>query len=254
MIIIKSNNEKIKMKESGRIVALVLDSMGKIIEPNIKTIELDRYAEDLIIKEGGIPAFKGYKGFPSTLCVSINEEIVHGIPSEKRLKDGDIVSIDVGVKKNGYFGDSARTYLVGNVDNKGKRLVQTTVEALFKGIEKAVPGNRISDMSNAIQFHIENAGYSVVRQFVGHGVGKNLHEDPQIPNYGPPGRGAKIKEGMAFALEPMVCEGKHWEAEIKEDGWTAICKDYSRAAHFEHTLFINAEKAEILTDGGYHEQ
>ncbi len=246
MIILKSKEDKKKMRESNRIVALVLKEIEKLIKPGVKTIELDKFAEKLIRKEGAVPGFKGYQGFPATLCVSINEEIVHGIPSERRLKEGDIVSIDVGTIKDGFYGDGARTYAVGKVDEKGLKLMETTKKALEKGIEKAIPGNRISDISHNIQTYVESQGFSVVRQFVGHGIGRNLHEDPQIPNYGEPGRGSMIKEGMAIAIEPMVCEG-NWEAEILNDGWTAVCKDGSRAAHYEHTIFINAEGPEILT-------
>ncbi len=246
MIVLKTEEEKEKMKESNRIVALVLQEIESLIKPGVKTIELDKFAEDLIRKERAIPGFKGYQGFPATLCVSINEEIVHGIPSERKLKDGDIVSIDVGTIKNGFYGDGAKTYAVGTVDKKGFKLMETTKEALMKGIEKAFPGNRISDISHSIQSYVESQGFSVVRQFVGHGIGRKLHEDPQIPNYGEPGRGPVIKKGMAIAIEPMVCEG-NWEAEILNDGWTAVCKDGSRAAHYEHTIFINAEGPEILT-------
>ncbi len=246
MIVLKTDEEKEKMKESNRIVALVLQEIESLIKPGVKTIELDKFAEDLIRKEGAVPGFKGYQGFPATLCVSINEEIVHGIPSERKLKDGDIVSIDVGTIKDGFYGDGAKTYAVGKVDEKGLKLMKTTKKALMKGIEKAVPGNRISDISHSIQSYVESQGFSVVRQFVGHGIGRNLHEDPQIPNYGEPGRGPVIKKGMAIAIEPMVCEG-NWEAEVLSDGWTAVCKDGSRAAHYEHTIFINAEGPEILT-------
>ncbi len=246
MIVLKTDEEKEKMKESNRIVALVLQEIESLIKPGVKTIELDKFAEDLIRKEGAVPGFKGYQGFPATLCVSINEEIVHGIPSERKLKDGDIVSIDVGTIKDGFYGDGAKTYAVGKVDEKGLKLMETTKKALMKGIEKAVPGNRISDISHSIQSYVESQGFSVVRQFVGHGIGRNLHEDPQIPNYGEPGRGPVIKKGMAIAIEPMVCEG-NWEAEVLSDGWTAVCKDGSRAAHYEHTIFINAEGPEILT-------
>ncbi len=246
MIVLKTDEEKEKMKESNRIVALVLQEIESLIKPGVKTIELDKFAEDLIRKEGAVPGFKGYQGFPATLCVSINEEIVHGIPSERKLKDGDIVSIDVGTIKDGFYGDGAKTYAVGKVDEKGLKLMETTKKALMKGIEKAVPGNRISDISHSIQSYVESQGFSVVRQFVGHGIGRNLHEDPQIPNYGEPGRGPVIKKGMAIAIEPMVCEG-NWKAEVLSDGWTAVCKDGSRAAHYEHTIFINAEGPEILT-------
>ncbi len=246
MIILKTEEEKEKMRESNRIVALVLKEIENLIKPGVKTIELDEFAEDLIRKEGAVPGFKGYQGYPATLCVSINEEIVHGIPSERKLKEGDIVSIDVGTIKDGFYGDGAKTYAVGDIDDKGRKLMETTKRALEIGIEKAVPGNRISDISHSIQTYVESQGFSVVRQFVGHGIGRNLHEDPQIPNYGDPGRGPLIKEGMALAIEPMVCEG-NWEAEILSDGWTAVCKDGSRAAHYEHTIFINAEGPEILT-------
>ncbi len=247
MIILKNREEKLKMKESNRIVALVLKEIEKKIKPGVKTIDLDKFAEELIRKEGAVPGFKGYLGYPATLCISIDEEIVHGIPSERKLKEGEIVSIDVGTIKDGFYGDGARTYAVGEIDESGKKLMETTEKSLYIGIEKAIPGNRLSDISNAIQTHIESEGFSVVRDFVGHGIGRNLHEDPQIPNYGDPGMGPVIREGMTFAIEPMVCEGKSWKTKILPDGWTAVCEDGSRAAHFEHTIFINAEGPEILT-------
>ncbi len=247
MIILKTKEDKIKMKESNRIVALVLKEIEKKIKPGVSTIELDRFAEDIIRKEGAIPGFKGYMGYPATLCVSIDEEIVHGIPSERKLKEGEIVSIDVGTIKDGFYGDGARTYSVGKIDEKGEKLMRTTEKSLYMGIEKAVPGNRLSDISHTIQTYVESEGFSVVRDFVGHGIGRKLHEDPQIPNYGDPGMGPVIKEGMTFAIEPMVCEGKNYQTRILPDGWTAVCKDGSRAAHFEHTIFVNAEGPEILT-------
>ncbi len=247
MIILKGKEEKDKMRKSNRIVAKLLYEIESKIKPGVSTYELDRFAEDLIIKEGAIPGFKGYKGFPATLCISINEEIVHGIPSKDRfLEEGDIVSIDVGTIVDGFYGDGARTYGVGNIDEGAKKLMEITEEALYKGIDAAVAGNRLSDISHAVQEHVEGNGFSVVRQFVGHGIGRNLHEDPQIPNYGPPGRGPELRVGMTLAIEPMVCEGSY-DVEILSDGWTAVCKDRSRAAHFEHTIFIEEDGPEILT-------
>ncbi len=247
MIILKGKEEKEKMKKSNRIVAKLLSEIEEKIKPGVSTLELDEFAEKFIRKEGAIPGFKGYKGYPATLCVSVNEEIVHGIPSkDKVLKEGDIVSVDVGTIVDGFYGDGAKTYGVGEIDESAKKLMKVTEESLYVGIKSAVAGNRISDISHAIQEHVEKNGFSVVRQFVGHGIGRNLHEDPQIPNYGPPGRGPEIRVGMTLAIEPMVCEGS-FEVEILSDGWTAICKDRSRSAHFEHTIFVSEDGPEILT-------
>ncbi len=246
MIIIKSKREIEQLKKSSAIVAEVFEKIKKAIEPGVQTKELDRIAEDIIRSKGGIPAFKGYRGFPATVCISINEEVVHGIPGQRRLKEGDIVSIDVGVNLNGYFGDGAITLPVGEVDEIGKRLIEVTEKALYIGIEKARPGNRLFDISNAIQTWVESNGFSVVRDFVGHGIGKDLHEEPQIPNFGPPNQGPRLEEGMVFALEPMVNEGTHM-VKILSDGWTVVTADGKRSAHFEHTIAITDDGAEILS-------
>lgn len=246
MIIIKSKREIEQLKKSSAIVAEVFEKIKKAIEPGVQTKELDRIAEDIIRSKGAIPAFKGYRGFPATVCISINEEVVHGIPGQRRLKEGDIVSIDVGVNLNGYFGDGAITLPVGEVDEIGKRLIEVTERALYIGIEKARPGNRLFDISNAIQTWVESNGFSVVRDFVGHGIGKDLHEEPQIPNFGPPNQGPRLEEGMVFALEPMVNEGTHM-VKILSDGWTVVTADGKRSAHFEHTIAITDDGAEILS-------
>jgi len=210
------------------------------------TKELDQIAEKVILSKGAIPAFKGYRGFPASVCISINEEVVHGIPDLRRLKEGDLVSLDVGATLNGYFGDAAITLPVGNVDPEGQKLLETTEKALYIGIAKARIGNRLFDISHAIQDWVESQGFSVVRDFVGHGIGKNLHEEPQIPNFGSPHQGPRLEKGMVFALEPMVNEGTY-EVKILSDGWTVVTADGKRSAHFEHTITIADGDPEILT-------
>jgi len=246
MIIIKSPREIEQMKRSNAIVVEVFQKLTKVIAPGITTQELDRIAEAIILSRGAIPAFKGYRGFPKTLCISINEEVVHGIPNERRLKEGDIVSLDVGVNHKGYFGDAAITLPVGKVDQAAQSLLEATEKALYIGIEKARVGNRLSDISYAIQTWAESQGFSVVRDFVGHGIGKDLHEEPQIPNFGPPHQGPRLEKGMVFALEPMVNEGTY-EVKILSDGWTVVTTDGKRSAHFEHTIAITNGEAEILS-------
>ncbi len=247
MIFLKSLWEIEKMRRSNAIVAEVLARLRETIKPGITTLELDRLAENLCRKKGAKPAFKGYRGYPFSLCVSINEEVVHGFPSKKRvLKEGDIVSLDFGVLYDGYYGDAAITVPVGEISERAKRLLRVTEEALYKGIEQAVVGKRLGDISSAIQRYVEAHGYSVVRQFVGHGIGRALHEDPQVPNFGKPGRGIKLKEGMVLAIEPMVNEGTY-EVEILADGWTAVTKDRKLSAHFEHTVAITKNGPEILS-------
>lgn len=246
MIIIKSKREIEQLKKSSSIVAEVFEKIKKVIEPGVQTKELDRIAEDIIRSKGALPAFKGYRGFPATLCISINEEVVHGIPGQRRLKEGDIVSIDVGVNLNGYYGDGAITLAVGKVDEIGKKLIEVTEKALYVGIKMARRGNRLFDISHAIQTWVESNGFSVVRDFVGHGIGKDLHEEPQIPNFGPPNQGPRLEEGMVFALEPMVNEGTHM-VKILSDGWTVVTADGKRSAHFEHTIAITDGEAEILS-------
>ncbi len=246
VIIIKSQREIEQLKRSNVIVAEVLQELKGMIIPGRTTQELDRVAEAIILSKGGVPAFKGYRNYPATICVSINEEVVHGIPGPRKLREGDIVSIDVGVNLNGYFGDAAITVPVGEVDQGAKRLLEVTERALYIGIEMARVGNRLFDISHAIQKWVEGKGFSVVREFVGHGIGKNLHEEPQIPNFGSPGQGPRLEKGMVFALEPMVNEGT-FEVKILSDGWTVVTTDGKRSAHFEHTIVITDGQAEILS-------
>ncbi len=246
VIIIKSLREIEHLKKSNAIVAEVFRKLRNMVAPGVTTRELDRMAEEIILSKGAIPAFKGYRNYPATLCVSINEEVVHGIPGPRKLKEGDIVSIDVGVNLNGYFGDAAITLPVGEVDQGAKRLLEVTEKALYIGIEAARVGNRLQDISHAIQHWVEARGFSVVREFVGHGIGKSLHEEPQVPNFGSPGHGPRLEKGMVFALEPMVNEGSY-EVRILADGWTVVTADGKRSAHFEHTIAITDGKAEILS-------
>lgn len=246
-IIYKSDTEIGKIRASSRLVAEILEKMVKAIQPGVSTLELDRIAENSVRKNGAAAAFKGYRGYPSSVCVSINEEVVHGIPSgNRRLKEGDIVSLDFGVLQDGYYGDAALTVPVGEVSDDVKRLLRVSRESLYLGIEQAKPSGRLGDISNAIQRHAEEAGYSVVRAFVGHGIGSSLHEAPQIPNFGPPGQGPELKPGMVLAIEPMVNMGSH-EVRILEDQWTVVTADRSLSAHFEHTVAITDNGAEILT-------
>jgi len=246
VIIIKSPREIEQMRRSNLIVAEVFQGLKKVIGPGISTQELDQITESIILLKGAVPAFKGYRGFPASLCISINEEVVHGIPSQRRLREGDIVSLDVGVNLNGYFGDGAMTLPVGEVDQEARRLLEVTEKALSIGIEKAKLGNRLSDISYAIQSWVESQGFSVVRDFVGHGIGRDLHEEPQIPNFGSPHQGPRLGKGMVFALEPMVNEGTY-EVKILSDGWTVVTADGKRSAHFEHTMVITDQGAEILS-------
>ncbi|MEL7835288.1 type I methionyl aminopeptidase [Fodinibius sp. Rm-B-1B1-1] len=255
MIFLKSESEIEKMRESAQIVSHTLAEVAKHIEPGVTTAKLDRIAEDFIKKNDGRPAFKGYgpKGneFPGTLCISINEEVVHGIPSDKReLKEGDIVSIDCGVEKNGYFGDHAYTFAVGECEDEKIRLLRATLESLYKGIEKAVHGNRIGDISEAVQSHCEDEGFGVVRDLVGHGLGKSLHEDPSVPNFGKAGRGERLRTGMTLAIEPMIAFGS-WQVETLDDGWTVVTADKQVSAHYEHDIVVREGKAEILSTFDY---
>lgn len=246
MITLKSKAEVVKIKAACSIVVKTLEFLKSKIRPGITTSELDNLAGDYILQQGGVSAFKGYRGFPGNICTSINEVIVHGIPRKQVLKDGDIISVDVGVKLNGYYGDSAITFPVGDITEEAKRLLMVTERSLYEGIDKARPNNRLTDIANAIQQCVESNGFSVVREFVGHGIGTKMHEDPQIPNFGEPGIGPTLKSGMVFAIEPMVNAGT-FKAEILEDGWTAVTKDRKLSAHFEHTVYISEEGPEILT-------
>jgi methionyl aminopeptidase len=246
MIIIKSPREIEQLKKSNAIVAEVFEKLKRMVVPGVATKELDRVAEEYILLKGGRPAFKGYRGFPATLCISVNEEVVHGIPGQRQLKEGDIVSLDVGVNLGGYFGDAAMTLPVGEVDPEAKRLLEITEKALYIGIEKAKVGNRLFDISYAIQKWVEAHGFSVVRDFVGHGIGRDLHEEPQIPNFGAPHQGPRLEKGMVFSLEPMVNEGAYG-VRVLSDGWTVVTADGRRSAHFEHTIAISDDGAEILS-------
>jgi len=246
MILYKSPSEIEALDRANSLVLRVLDAVERMVVPGITTWELDRISEDLTIQGGARPAFKGYHGFPGSLCTSINEEVVHGIPSRKReLKEGDIISLDFGVLLDGYYGDSARTLPVGRVSEEATRLLRVTREALERGVEAARPGDRLSDIGHAIQSHVEEAGFSVVREFVGHGIGSSLHEEPQVPNYGAPGAGPVLKEGLVLALEPMVNQGGP-DVRVLSDGWTAVTADGGLSAHFERCLAITATSVRVL--------
>jgi len=234
------------LRKSGKILAGVMKRLQGAIKPGITTQEIDRLAEELVRQENASCAFKGYKGYPANICVSVNEEIVHGIPGQRQLKEGDIVSLDIGINYNGYFSDAALTIPIGKIDPKKKKLIEVTKKALSEGIKQARRDNHLSDVSHAIQSYAEKYGFSVVRQFVGHGIGLALHEEPEVPNFGKPHQGPILKEGMVLAIEPMVNIGT-WEAEILDNGWTAVTKDRLTSAHFEHTVAINANGPEILT-------
>ncbi len=247
MVIFKSPNEINKMKLAGQIVGQVLDELAGQIVPGVSTWDLDQYAERRCKELGSKPAFKGYKGFPASLCVSVNNEVVHGIPSKKRiLESGDIVGLDFGVIVDGWFGDSARTFPVGKVSKQAQQLIDTTKESLKRGIDQCRAGNHLFDIGHAVQDYVESLGYSVVKEFVGHGIGRALHEDPQVPNFGPKGKGLLLKVGMVLAIEPMINAGKP-EVEILQDGWTAVTRDRSLSAHFEHTVAITERGPEVLT-------
>lgn len=246
MIYLKSPAEIEKIAHACRLAGEVLVSLRSMIEAGVTTKEIELMADQKIRSAGGVPAFKGYRGFPASICTSVNEEVVHGIPSSRKLAEGDIVSIDIGVYMDGFYGDAAVTIPIGRNDRETTQLLRVTEEALYKGIEKAIEGNRISDISHGIQKHVEKHGFSVVRLFVGHGIGRELHEAPQIPNYGSPGHGPKLKKGMTLAIEPMVNAGTD-EVEVLEDGWTAITRDGKKSAHFEHTILVTSNTPKILT-------
>jgi len=246
MIILKSEREINYLRDAGRIVAETLVEVKKAAKPGVTTLDLDRIAEEYIKGHGAIPAFKGYHGFQGNICSSINEEVVHGIPGLRKLKSGDNVSIDIGAVINGYNGDAAITVPVGEVDAQVQKLLDVTEESLYKGIEQAIIGNRLSDISHAVQVHAEQHGFGVVRDYVGHGIGRSMHEDPQVPNYGDPGRGPRLKAGMTLAIEPMVNLGTY-EVKTLDDGWTVVTLDGKRSAHFEHSIAITDGKPEILT-------
>ena len=247
MIYLKTDEEIELLRENNILVSETLAEVGRHIRPGVTTKELDSIAEDFIRAHGAVPAFLGYQGFPASLCISVNEQVVHGIPSSKCvLKEGDIVSIDVGAIYEGFNGDNAWTFPCGKVSEEAQKLMDATRESLFLAIEKAVPGNRIGDIGSAVQQYVEARNYSVVREFVGHGVGAKLHEDPSVPNYGTPGRGVRLLPGMTIAIEPMVTQGS-CEVKILKDGWTTVTKDGKLAAHFEHSIAITPDGPVILT-------
>jgi methionyl aminopeptidase len=246
VIILKSPQEIDRMRVPCRIVAEILEILKGAALPGVATFALNQIAENEAAKRGAIPAFKGYSGYPYALCCSLNQQVVHGMPSGRKLVDGDILSIDFGVIHGGYYGDAAVTLPIGAISSIAQRLLQVTEESLYAAIEATRPGNRLSDISYAVQSYVESRGFSVVRDFVGHGIGKNLHESPQIPNFGQPGRGVRMKAGMVFAIEPMINEKGH-EVRVLEDGWTAITCDGGLSAHFEHTVAVTEEGPEILT-------
>jgi methionyl aminopeptidase len=246
VIILKSPQEIERMRIPSRIVAQVLETLKDKVKPGVTTIRLNQIAEEEAIRLGAKPAFKGYSGYPYSLCCSLNDQVVHGMPGNRRLVEGDILSIDFGVVCGGYFGDAAVTLPVGGISEKAKRLLKVTEESLYEAIDATKEGNRLSDISHAVQSYVESRGYSVVRDFVGHGIGKSLHESPQIPNFGKPGRGVRLKAGMVFAIEPMINETGP-DVRVLDDGWTAVTSDGGLSAHFEHTVAVTEEGPEILT-------
>ena len=246
MIELKNKDEIETIRRACRIVVETLGLLRDAARPGVTTKELDALADAHIRKRGGYPAFLGYRGYPAALCVALNESVIHGIPDGTRLKDGDIASLDIGVKIDGYYGDAALTVPVGEIEERATRLLKVAEEALYKGVEQARVGNRLSDISHAIQAHVESNSFSVVRQFVGHGIGRELHEEPQIPNFGKPHRGPRLAEGMVLCIEPMVNEGTY-EVKVLDDGWTAVTADNKLSAHFEHCVAITGSGPDILT-------
>jgi methionyl aminopeptidase len=246
MILLKSLQEIAKMEVANRIVAEILEGVKEKVQPGIETRELDELAEEMCRQRRVKPAFKGYRGYPRSICVSVNEEVVHGIPGPRSLKAGDVVSLDFGVKYEGFYGDAAITVGVGDVGEKARALIAVTEESLYAGIAQVKAGQRLSDISHAVQTVVEGAGFGVIREFVGHGIGRSLHEDPQIPNFGPPDRGPTLQVGMTFAIEPMTSMGS-WQVRILQDGWTAITQDGSCAAHFEHSVALTENGVLILS-------
>ena len=249
MIVCKSAAELGRMRAANALVAEILADLRGIVRPGVTTGELDAFAEARIRAGGAEPAFKGYHGYPASICASVNEEVVHGIPSKRQLAEGDIISIDLGVRLEGFFGDAAVTLPVGRISPRASELLRVTEEALHRAIAQARPGNRVSDLGHAVQAHVERQGFSVVREFVGHGIGSSLHEEPQVPNYGTPGRGPRLTEGMVLAIEPMVNLGKAG-VRVLSDGWTAVTKDGQLSAHFEHTVAVTADGPLVLTAPG----
>jgi methionyl aminopeptidase len=246
MIIIKTDMEIEYMRSAGKLVGETLARLEEVVKPGITTAEIDRIAEEYILKNNAKPSFKGYNGFPASICASVNEEVVHGFPSNRVLQEGDIISVDCGAILNGYQGDAARTIAVGKISPDAQKLIDVTRESFFKGVEYAKVGNRLTDISSAVQVYVEGFGYSVVRDFVGHGIGRDMHEDPEVPNFGRPGRGPKLSHGMVLAIEPMVNIGKYY-VKVKPNGWTVVTEDGSLSAHYENTVAILNNGPEILT-------
>ncbi len=247
MIIVKSKQEIDIMREAAKVTAEILAELEDYIKPGMSTLDVDKYIENKILKANMLPAFKGLYDFPASACISVNEQLVHGIPSKDViLKEGDIVSVDTGTVHRGYNSDAARTYGVGEISESARRLIEATKESFFKGLEYCKVGYRLFDISSAIQKHVEENGFSVIRDYVGHGIGKDMHEDPQIPNYGKPGRGPRLAEGMVLAIEPMVAEG-HYEVETLMDNWTVVTRDRKLSAHYENTVVITDGEPELLT-------
>lgn len=246
MINIKNDMEIQYMRDAGKVVSGVLALIEQVVKPGITTEDLDKLADEFIIKQGAKPSFKGYCGFPASICTSVNNEVVHGIPTNRSLLEGDIISIDCGAVLNGYHGDAARTFPVGKVSDEAARLIEVTKNSFFKGASKAVVGNRLSDISAAIQCYAQENGYSVVRDFVGHGIGTSMHEDPEVPNYGTPSKGPKLVHGMVLAIEPMINMGKHY-VKVESNKWTVVTRDGSLSAHYENTVAILKQGPEILT-------
>ena len=245
-IILRSQTEIEHLRASNRVVMRVMAELRRAIRPGVTTLALDALAERTIREQGAVPAFKGYRGYRHTICASVNEAVVHGVPSARKLREGDIVSVDVGAKLYGYYGDHAVTFPVGDVDPEARNLLKCGEESLLKGIEQARPGNRLFDISHAVQKHAEGAGFSVVRAYVGHGVGTNLHEDPHVPNFGEPGTGPELRAGMVLAIEPMLNVGVH-EVKVLNDEWTVVTADEKRSAHFEHSVAITADGPDVLS-------
>ncbi|HIS49019.1 MAG TPA: type I methionyl aminopeptidase [Candidatus Gallacutalibacter pullistercoris] len=247
MIVLKTSRELAIMREAGRISAMALKVAGEAVEPGVSTWEIDRVARKYIESQGAVPSFLGYGGFPASACISVNNVVIHGIPSKRQIiKAGDIVSIDIGAIYEGFNGDNAYTFACGDISAEAQRLLDATRESLYEGIQQAKAGNRLGDIGSAVQRYVEARGYSVVRDFVGHGVGAKLHEDPSVPNYGTPGRGVRLLPGMTIAIEPMVNQGRH-EVQVQKDGWTTVTRDGKLSAHFEHTIAITPDGPVILT-------
>lgn len=247
MIVLKTSRELAIMREAGRISAMALKVAGEAVEPGVSTWEIDRVARKYIESQGAVPSFLGYGGFPASACISVNDVVIHGIPSKRQIiKAGDIVSIDIGAMFEGFNGDNAYTFACGEISAEAQRLLDATRESLYEGIKQATAGNRLGDIGSAVQRYVEARGYSVVRDFVGHGVGAKLHEDPSVPNYGTPGRGVRLLPGMTIAIEPMVNQGRH-EVQVQKDGWTTVTRDGKLSAHFEHTVAITPDGPVILT-------